>query len=294
VAINLIGMGGAKYLAARTFTGTEGGGASQSPPLPSLPTLSLPGASAGLGSIESRQWFGVSDLAGILAGLLTNLSVLTVLAVGLFAASWWVLWRTTFGLRLRSCGEAPAAAETLGVNVYLHKWIAVLISGGLAGLGGAYLSLVADNIFRDGQTGGRGYIGLAAMIFGNWRPGGLLAGSGLVRVHGRASGSAAAVTALHALLLAIADGPGARLRPVAGASARSAAWPAASPGGVAVVVGLLVAWWLFAVDQVPGELREGRAALRGDTLLVLAFASAAAADARGGRHRCTARARATR
>ncbi len=262
VAINLIGMGGAKYLAARTFTGTEGGGASQSPPLPSLPTLSLPGASAGLGSIESRQWFGVSDLAGILAGLLTNLSVLTVLAVGLFAASWWVLWRTTFGLRLRSCGEAPAAAETLGVNVYLHKWIAVLISGGLAGLGGAYLSLVADNIFRDGQTGGRGYIGLAAMIFGNWRPGSLAGGSLLfgyfdaIQLRGNA---------IHALLLlagvVLIGYAGWRLwrrRGVVGALAV-----------LALGVGCVVVH--LASDSVPGQLTSLAPYVA--TLLVLALAS---------------------
>ncbi len=67
------------------------------------------------------------------------------------------------------------AAESLGVNVLRYKFLAVLISGGLAGLGGGFLALVAANIYRDGQTGGRGYIGLAAMIFGNWRPAGLFA-----------------------------------------------------------------------------------------------------------------------
>ena len=89
----------------------------------------------------------------------------------------WVLWRTRFGLRLRSCGESPSAAETLGVNVYRYKFIAVLISGALAGLGGAFLAMVSSSGFQVGQTGGRGYIGLAAMIFGNWRPVGLLFGS---------------------------------------------------------------------------------------------------------------------
>ena len=93
------------------------------------------------------------------------------------AISAWVLWRTPFGLRLRSCGENPQAAETLGVNVYLYKYIAVIVSGGLAGIGGGFLALVASSGFNTGQTGGRGYIGLAAMIFGNWRPGGLLAGA---------------------------------------------------------------------------------------------------------------------
>jgi simple sugar transport system permease protein len=93
--------------------------------------------------------------------------------------SWWLLWRTTFGLRIRSVGEDPHAAETLGIGVYRYKYYAVIISGGVAGLGGAFLSTVASSIYREGATGGRGYIGLAAMIFGNWRPGGLAIGASL-------------------------------------------------------------------------------------------------------------------
>ena len=93
--------------------------------------------------------------------------------------SYLLLWRTKFGLRLRSCGEAPSAAESLGVNVYRMKYVAVIVSGGFAGLGGAFLAEVATSIYREGQTNGRGYIGLAAMIFGNWRPGGLAAGAGI-------------------------------------------------------------------------------------------------------------------
>ena len=109
----------------------------------------------------------------------TNLSSLVIIALLLLVVTWWVLWRTSFGLRLRSCGESPSAAESLGVAVLRYKFVAVLISGGLAGLAGGFLAMVAASNYRDGQTGGRGYIGLAAMIFGNWRPGGLLAGSGL-------------------------------------------------------------------------------------------------------------------
>jgi general nucleoside transport system permease protein len=91
-----------------------------------------------------------------------------------------VLWKTRFGLRLRSCGENPHAAESLGVNVYTHKYIAVIASGALAGIGGAALVLNPGQPgYLEGQTGGRGFIGLAAMIFGNWRPGGLLGGAAL-------------------------------------------------------------------------------------------------------------------
>src|SRR5262249_38216783 len=65
---------------------------------------------------------------------------------------------------------------SLGVNVYRYKYYGVVISGALAGLGGAFLSMVAAGIYHEGQTGGRGFIGLPTMIFGNWRPGGLAAG----------------------------------------------------------------------------------------------------------------------
>src|SRR5699024_8962501 len=109
----------------------------------------------------------------------TRMSAFTLVALLMFPLTYVLLWRTTFGLRLRSVGENPDAAESLGVAVYRLKYIAVVVSGGLAGMGGAFLSMVASNIYQEGQTGGRGYIGLAAMIFGNWRPGGLAMGAGL-------------------------------------------------------------------------------------------------------------------
>ena len=77
-----------------------------------------------------------------------------------------MLWRTTFGLRLRSSGESPESAESLGVNVILVRYIAVLVSGGFAGLGGGFLAIVSSSYYRQGQTAGRGFIGLAPMIFG--------------------------------------------------------------------------------------------------------------------------------
>jgi simple sugar transport system permease protein len=157
----------------------DGAGANQSPPADSLPLITVPGLSPWLQSVEKHHWFLVSDLAGIVGGVVTNLSVVIVLAAVLIVASYFLLWRTVFGLRLRSCGENPTAAESLGVNVYKYKYIAVVASGAFAGLGGAYLSLVAAHFYKDGQTQGRGFIGLAAMIFGNWMPGGLAIGSGL-------------------------------------------------------------------------------------------------------------------
>src|SRR5262245_31062892 len=155
-----------------------GGGVTQSPSVPDLPTFSVPGL-GGLDGVERHGWFFISDLAGILRGVLTNLSALTLIAAALVPITYYVLWRTPFGLRLRSCGENPHAAESLGVPVYRYKYYGVMISGALAGLGGVFLSMVASSIYREGQTAGRGYIGLATMIFGNWRPGGLAAGAGL-------------------------------------------------------------------------------------------------------------------
>ncbi len=177
VAINLLGAGAGSYLAVRTFTGLPGGGPTQSPPLTQLPFLSVPGIGDPLLELERTRWWLVADVAGILRALTTNVNVLTLIAVLLLVASWWVLWKTPFGLRLRACGEAPYAAATLGVNVLRMKFYGVLASGALAGLAGGFLVLVASNLYREGQTGGRGYIGLAAMIFGNWRPGGLAAGA---------------------------------------------------------------------------------------------------------------------
>ncbi len=162
------------------FEDTQGGSAKQSPPVESLGDFTVPGLSDGLQRPQrTRAGSSISDLAGLLGGLVTNVSWLTLIAVALIPATWWILWRTSFGLRLRSCGENPVAAESLGVNVYKYKYLAVIISGGLAGLGGVFLSIVANPIYLEGQTSGRGYIGLAAMIFGNWMPGGLALGAGL-------------------------------------------------------------------------------------------------------------------
>jgi simple sugar transport system permease protein len=182
VAINILAAGVVRFLSELVFTEGTGGGPTQSPSVSSdPPELSLPLLSSGpdlLGDLEQRHWFLISDAAGLLRGLTSGVSILTLLAVLLVPASYFVLWRTAFGLRLRSCGENPVAADSLGVPVYRLKYIAVIISGALAGLGGVFLVDFAD-IYREGQTGGRGFIGLAALIFGNWRPGGLAMGAAL-------------------------------------------------------------------------------------------------------------------
>ncbi|WP_066933322.1 ABC transporter permease [Microtetraspora fusca] len=203
VAINIVGLGFTQYLSKLVFSPMKGGGAKQSPRVPIMGTFDVPGIGQPLLDLQNKHWFLVSDVAGILHGLTQNVSYFTILAILLVPLSFYLLWRTAFGLRIRSCGERPVAAESLGVNVYLYKWIAVIVSGGLAGLGGAFLSLIAAGIYRDGQTGGRGYIGLAAMIFGNWRPGGLAGGAALFgytdALQLRQGG-----TSVHALLLVVA------------------------------------------------------------------------------------------
>ncbi|WP_300682280.1 ABC transporter permease [Nocardioides sp.] len=262
VAINVIALGASQYLAGRAFTGKQGGGPTQSPRVSSIDTITIPGISDAALKIEKHHWFIISDLAGLVGGVTTQLSLLTVLGVVLFVATAWVLWRTTFGLRIRSVGEAPAAAESLGVNVYLYKYAGVIISGALAGLAGAFL--VDDaTVYREGQTGGRGYIGLAAMIFGNWRPGGLALGSGLFgftdALRLRSGGQS-----VHALLLLVAI--------VLIVAAFWIFWKKRSTGQSVgmIVFGLLMLGVYLLINEVPGDFTGMTPYVT--TLVVLCFA----------------------
>ncbi len=109
----------------------------------------------------------------------TDIPPILPLTVLIVIVSHFIIFRTTFGLRLRSVGEHPKAADTLGINVYKMRYFGVMISGGLAGLAGAFLSLEHAHYFVKGMSGGKGFIGLAAMIFGKWTPLGT-AGAGLL------------------------------------------------------------------------------------------------------------------
>ena len=192
VAINIGALGICRYLAGIFFDGKgpvgDVGTIADSPSVsnfgvrfPNIPwgkgeLAPFAGVGNWLGEIEGKGWFLISDIAGIVRGFAFDVAWSSVLLLALVPVVWYLVWRTPFGLRLRSSGEKPAAAESLGVNVITTRWIALLMSGGLAGLGGSWL--VLDSLkYQQGMTASRGFLGIAAMIFGNWMPGMLVIGA---------------------------------------------------------------------------------------------------------------------
>ena len=272
VAIGIIAAGLARYLSTILYKGGSWLGPSQSPDVKTISLNGLPVLSGGeffgwkspdlLTKLGSKNWFLISDFANVLRGLTGDLSYVTLFAILLVPISYFILWRTAFGLRLRSAGEAPVAAESLGVNVYAMKYAGVLISGALAGLGGGFLALVASNHYQENQTGGRGFIGLAAMLFGNWRPGGLLAGAGLF-------GFADALqlrdaSAIHALLLLI-------VLALLFLSFRDFRKSRRIPAVINLVIAGFFAWFFMTYKELPGQLVTMTPYLA--TLIVLSMAS---------------------
>jgi len=272
VAVNIVAPALARFLSGEVFSGRSGGGITQSPRVESVGHFDLPFLSGGeflgwrtpdlLGWTVDQDWLLASDLAAVLSGITSSLSWATLLALTLVPVSVFVLWRTPFGLQIRASGEHPVAADSLGVSVYRMKFTAVVISGALAGFGGAFIAIEQTGVYREGQVQGRGFIGLATVIFGNWQPVGAFLGSLLF-------GFADALqlrdrTAVHALLLLAGVAlAGLALRALLKRRHGSAVLLASSSA--------VVLWWYAVTDEVAGELPPITPHLV--TLLVLVFAT---------------------
>jgi general nucleoside transport system permease protein len=159
VAINILAAGLTVVLSLAWFQ--QGG---QTPPVADGARLQVlwPGAATAL---QGLPWIGA--LLGL--GLLGH-NGFVYLAIGLVVALWWLLYRTRFGLRLRAVGENPHMVDTAGVSVTRLRYAALTLNGVLCGLAGAYLVLAQSAAFTPHMTAGRGFMALAALIFGNWRP----------------------------------------------------------------------------------------------------------------------------
>jgi ABC-type uncharacterized transport system permease subunit len=261
VSINLLAVGLCEFL---TSVNWDGASARESPTIPDNVTRVdlIPFLKEPLRDLAGENRFFLSDLAKAILAVTTDVSLLIVVALALFPLTYFVLWKTPFGLRLRSVGEDPDAADSLGVPVYRMKFTAVMVSGAMSGLAGVVLVYLFSGKFQSQQTGGRGYIGLAAMIFGNWRPGGLLVGAGLF---GFMDSMQSQVTKTsHALLVGAAlvfvvTGLFCVVRKL---------WVSAA---VFFVLAGGAYWWYTATDELPREIIPYFPHVT--TLLVLVFAS---------------------
>ncbi len=148
-AINLLALGGTGYLMVLIF-----GSGGTSPRVNGFEEVAVPGLSQ----------------IPLIGPALFNQSLLVYLMYALIPITYFVLFRTPFGLRIRATGEVPEAVDTAGVSVPLMRYYGVALSGLLAACGGVYLSMGIHSAFTENMTGGRGFIALAALIFGNWKP----------------------------------------------------------------------------------------------------------------------------
>lgn len=158
-AINFVAMGATVIIANAWF-----GQAGRTPSLPAdakLNTITLPFAA------ELRE---VPVLGTIYSDILSGHFLLTYAAYALIPITWWVLYRTRFGLRLRAVGENPGAVDTAGISVVKLRYQAVLLGGVFVGLAGAFLSMAVSAGFTKGMSAGKGFIALAALVFANWKP----------------------------------------------------------------------------------------------------------------------------
>lgn len=163
VALNIIAAGLTAVLGAAWFR--QGG---QTPALPDGVRLGAVWPDA------ATAWQGVPGLGTVLGQGLFSHNALVYVALALVPAVWWGLWRTRFGLRLRAVGENPAMVEAAGVSVQRMRYAALSLNGLLCGLAGCYLVLAQSASFVPNMTAGRGFMALAALIFGKWHPVGAL------------------------------------------------------------------------------------------------------------------------
>lgn len=154
VAINFIGLGLALFLSRLFFDG-----ATQTQPVPKK----LPKILSLLGMDTSNLTINA-----------INIDITVPLAILLTVAMWFFLYKTKWGLRVLACGEHPAAADSLGVNIYVIRYVCCILSGLLAGFGGAAMTLAVVSNFSPTVISGHGFIALAAVIFGKWTPQGAL------------------------------------------------------------------------------------------------------------------------
>jgi general nucleoside transport system permease protein len=149
-AVNFLALGITGYFFFQLYHGQD-----ISAGVSTIPDITIPG-------LEHVKFLGPA---------IGKLNLMVWLSFALVIVSYIVLFKTPIGLRIRACGEHPRAADTVGINVYALRYASVVVSGILAALGGAYLSIgFGGGAFNDNMTAGRGFIALAAMIFGNWRP----------------------------------------------------------------------------------------------------------------------------
>ncbi len=154
-AVNFLALGITGYFFVHIY-GEQGAPTD----VPSIPNIHI----SGLTSVPP------SGLGKSLDGVFGEMNLMIWLSFALLVISYLVMFRTPIGLRIRAVGEHPRAADTVGISVYRVRYAAVLVSGALAALGGAYLSVGFLHLFDQNLTGGRGFIALAALIFGKWRP----------------------------------------------------------------------------------------------------------------------------
>ncbi|NKN35341.1 ABC transporter permease [Agrobacterium sp. a22-2] len=159
VAINFVAAGLTIVLGQAWFR--QGGRTPQLPPEGRFSPITLPG-------VDFMR--DVPVIGPLYANVISGNNLLTYLAFLAVPLSWWVLYRTRFGLRLRAVGENPGAVDTAGISVVWLRYRAVIVAGFLCGFSGTYLAIAQSAAFINNMSAGKGYIALAALIFAKWKP----------------------------------------------------------------------------------------------------------------------------